>query len=97
MEKRKQCYGKKGSIQDFALIIVSFVAVALAVLICFNLIETIGGALRGSGKMPTESVEAMQSVTNLYPGVLDNVFFIGAAPHYTEFVFDYVEERIKKF
>jgi CDP-6-deoxy-D-xylo-4-hexulose-3-dehydrase len=29
--------------------------------------------------------------------VLDNVFFIGAAPHYTENVFDYVEEVVKKF
>lgn len=29
--------------------------------------------------------------------VLDKVFFIGAAPHYTEFVFDYIEEVVKKF
>jgi CDP-6-deoxy-D-xylo-4-hexulose-3-dehydrase len=29
--------------------------------------------------------------------VLDKVFFIGAAPHYTEPVFDYIEEVIKKF
>jgi CDP-6-deoxy-D-xylo-4-hexulose-3-dehydrase len=29
--------------------------------------------------------------------VLDNVFFIGAAPHYTENVFNYVEEVVKKF
>jgi len=29
--------------------------------------------------------------------VLDRVFFIGAAPHYTESVFDYVKEIIKKF
>jgi len=76
MERKKHLCGKKGSIQDFALIIVSFVAVALAVLICFNLIENIGGALRDSGEMPDESIEAMQSVTNLYPGVLDNVFLL---------------------
>ena len=29
--------------------------------------------------------------------VLDKVFFIGAAPHYTDVVFDYIEEVIKKF
>jgi CDP-6-deoxy-D-xylo-4-hexulose-3-dehydrase len=29
--------------------------------------------------------------------VLDKVFFIGAAPHYTEDVFNYIEEVIKKF
>ena len=29
--------------------------------------------------------------------VLDKVFFIGAAPHYTNIVFDYIEEVIKKF
>ena len=29
--------------------------------------------------------------------VLDKVFFIGAAPHYTEQVFEYIEEVIKKF
>lgn len=29
--------------------------------------------------------------------VLDKVFFIGAAPHYTQPVFDYVEQIIKKF
>jgi CDP-6-deoxy-D-xylo-4-hexulose-3-dehydrase len=29
--------------------------------------------------------------------VLDKVFFIGAAPHYTDIVFDYIEEVIKKF
>ena len=29
--------------------------------------------------------------------VLDKVFFIGAAPHYTEQVFEYVEEVVKKF
>lgn len=29
--------------------------------------------------------------------VLDRVFFIGAAPHYTEAVFKYVEETVKKF
>jgi CDP-6-deoxy-D-xylo-4-hexulose-3-dehydrase len=29
--------------------------------------------------------------------VLDKVFFIGAAPHYNENVFDYIEEVIKKF
>lgn len=29
--------------------------------------------------------------------VLDKVFFIGAAPHYTEPVFEYIEETIKKF
>jgi CDP-6-deoxy-D-xylo-4-hexulose-3-dehydrase len=29
--------------------------------------------------------------------VLDNVFFIGAAPHYTENVFNYVEEVVKNF
>jgi CDP-6-deoxy-D-xylo-4-hexulose-3-dehydrase len=36
----------------------------------------------------------------LYPEankVLDKVFFIGAAPHYTEPVFNYIEEIIKKF
>lgn len=29
--------------------------------------------------------------------VLDRVFFIGAAPHYTKEVFDYIESVIKKF
>ncbi len=29
--------------------------------------------------------------------VLDQVFFIGAAPHYTDNVFDYIEEVIKQF
>jgi CDP-6-deoxy-D-xylo-4-hexulose-3-dehydrase len=29
--------------------------------------------------------------------VLDKVFFIGAAPHYTEPVFDYVKSVIEKF
>lgn len=29
--------------------------------------------------------------------VLDKVFFIGAAPHYTKVVFDYIHEVIKKF
>jgi len=29
--------------------------------------------------------------------VLDKVFFIGAAPHYTEEVFNYIEEVVKKF
>lgn len=29
--------------------------------------------------------------------VLDTVFFIGAAPHYTQPVFDYIEEVVKKF
>lgn len=29
--------------------------------------------------------------------VLDKVFFIGAAPHYTEPVFDYIEKTIKQF
>lgn len=29
--------------------------------------------------------------------VLDKVFFIGAAPHYTDVVFDYIEETVKKF
>jgi len=29
--------------------------------------------------------------------VLDKVFFIGAAPHYTDIVFDYIEEVVKKF
>ena len=29
--------------------------------------------------------------------VLDKVFFIGAAPHYTQPVFDYIKETIKKF
>ena len=29
--------------------------------------------------------------------VLDTVFFIGAAPHYTEEVFEYIEEVVKKF
>lgn len=36
----------------------------------------------------------------LYPQsnkVLDKVFFIGAAPHYTQEVFDYIEDVIKKF
>ena len=38
--------------------------------------------------------------SNLYPEankVLDKVFFIGAAPHYTEPVFDYIEQVIKAF
>lgn len=37
---------------------------------------------------------------NLYPEankVLDKVFFIGAAPHYTDPVFEYIEEVVKKF
>ena len=37
---------------------------------------------------------------NKYPEankVLDKVFFIGAAPHYTEVVFEYIEDIIKKF
>ena len=37
---------------------------------------------------------------NLYPEankVLDNVFFIGAAPHYNDCVFKYIEEVIKNF
>jgi CDP-6-deoxy-D-xylo-4-hexulose-3-dehydrase len=29
--------------------------------------------------------------------VLDQVFFIGAAPHYTETVFSYIEEVVKRF
>ena len=29
--------------------------------------------------------------------VLDKVFFIGAAPHYTDVVFNYIEEVVKKF
>ena len=29
--------------------------------------------------------------------VLDKVFFIGAAPHYTDEVFDYIESVIKDF
>ena len=29
--------------------------------------------------------------------VLDKVFFIGAAPHYTQEVFDYIEQVVKKF
>jgi CDP-6-deoxy-D-xylo-4-hexulose-3-dehydrase len=29
--------------------------------------------------------------------VLDKVFFIGAAPHYTDVVFDYIEDVVKKF
>jgi CDP-6-deoxy-D-xylo-4-hexulose-3-dehydrase len=29
--------------------------------------------------------------------VLDKVFFIGAAPHYTDVVFDYIEQVVKKF
>ena len=29
--------------------------------------------------------------------VLDKVFFIGAAPHYTDVVFDYIEEVVKNF
>jgi CDP-6-deoxy-D-xylo-4-hexulose-3-dehydrase len=29
--------------------------------------------------------------------VLDKVFFIGSAPHYTQDIFDYIEEVIKKF
>lgn len=38
--------------------------------------------------------------SNLYPEankVLDKVFFIGAAPHYTEPVFEYIEKVIKEF
>ena len=38
--------------------------------------------------------------SNLYPEankVLDKVFFIGAAPHYTEPVFEYIEQVIKDF
>jgi CDP-6-deoxy-D-xylo-4-hexulose-3-dehydrase len=38
--------------------------------------------------------------SNLYPEankVLDKVFFIGAAPHYTEPVFEYIEQVIKGF
>jgi CDP-6-deoxy-D-xylo-4-hexulose-3-dehydrase len=38
--------------------------------------------------------------SNNYPEsnkVLDKVFFIGAAPHYTEAVFDYIEEVVKNF
>jgi CDP-6-deoxy-D-xylo-4-hexulose-3-dehydrase len=38
--------------------------------------------------------------SNLYPEankVLDKVFFIGAAPHYTDTVFDYIEQVIKAF
>lgn len=37
---------------------------------------------------------------SLYPEsnkVMDKVFFIGAAPHYTDQVFEYIEEVIKKF
>jgi CDP-6-deoxy-D-xylo-4-hexulose-3-dehydrase len=37
---------------------------------------------------------------NKYPEankVLDRVFFVGAAPHYTKEVFDYIEEVVKKF
>jgi CDP-6-deoxy-D-xylo-4-hexulose-3-dehydrase len=37
---------------------------------------------------------------NNYPEankVLDKVFFIGAAPHYTDVVFDYIEEVVKNF
>lgn len=37
---------------------------------------------------------------NKYPEanmVLDKVFFVGAAPHYTKEVFDYIEDTIKKF
>ena len=29
--------------------------------------------------------------------VLDKVFFIGAAPHYTYEIFDYIEKVLKKF
>jgi CDP-6-deoxy-D-xylo-4-hexulose-3-dehydrase len=29
--------------------------------------------------------------------VLDKVFFIGAAPHYNENVFEYIQDTIKKF
>jgi len=29
--------------------------------------------------------------------VLDNVFFLGCAPHYTDLVFDYIEQVVKKF
>lgn len=29
--------------------------------------------------------------------VLDKVFFVGAAPHYTENVFNYIEDKVKKF
>jgi hypothetical protein len=29
--------------------------------------------------------------------VLDKVFFIGAAPHYTEDIFEYIEGVVKKF
>jgi CDP-6-deoxy-D-xylo-4-hexulose-3-dehydrase len=38
--------------------------------------------------------------SNKYPEankVLDKVFFIGAAPHYTNEVFEYIEEVVKKF
>ena len=29
--------------------------------------------------------------------VLDKVFFIGAAPHYTDEIFNYIEDVVKKF
>jgi hypothetical protein len=29
--------------------------------------------------------------------VLNSVFFVGAAPHYTQPVFDYIEDVISKF
>jgi CDP-4-dehydro-6-deoxyglucose reductase, E1 len=29
--------------------------------------------------------------------VLDKVFFIGAAPHYTQEVFDYIKSLLKRF
>ena len=52
-----------------------------------------------------ESLDTKQSYSflddsSLYPEankVLDKVFFIGAAPHYTEPVFEYIEKVIKEF
>lgn len=72
----KRKLGKRGSLQDIVMIAVTLFAIALIGLIAFKVSDSINTEIQSSADIPTEGKTAMNTITNYYPGVIDNSYML---------------------
>jgi len=74
--RKRKSIGKKGSLQDIMFIIGLVVFFGIVVLIGFRVTSAYNENIQGMSIMPQEAKDASASLTNHYPGIIDNMFLV---------------------
>jgi len=74
--RNRKGIGKKGSLQDIMFIIGLVLFFGIVVLIGFRVTSAYNDNIQGMSIMPQEAKDASTSLTNHYPGIIDNMFLI---------------------